>query len=319
MSMTDNPANLRQQARTIASGTKSARAAWSELKSWAAGKGPLAMKRAAEEFLTIHSRSPESAVLMPEVMHSAAWGMSPTQRHEMVAGQRFSPALGRPSPQIQPRSATEMLPLTMFFRPKQKNSAVQLGTVIPLDSSVDPVYLKDAEFRARGTSMTVLPKPVLSQAGQKPFDPSRSPDSFGRGVEAGEGSQLMKNLIQRMRAHGREEFTSSHSISIHDLPAPKPSAPKVAPAVARPKARRSTKARKRVFKLVKKAKPSKTRAKTKNPKRKTTKTLARLRTVRAAKTKRPVRMRNARKHIAKKALPGSKSRRTARKAKRSPR
>ncbi|MDD5172482.1 MAG: hypothetical protein PHF60_05620 [Candidatus ainarchaeum sp.] len=251
MSMTDNPANLRQQARTIAS-SKPARAAWSELKSWAAGKGPIAMKSAADEFIAIHGRSPEAAILLPEVMQSAAWGMPPMERPGMLAGQRPSPMLGRTSPtQFNPREPKEMLPLSLFFRPKQ-NSAPQLGAVIPVDAQHDMVYLKDAQFRMRGAAGASLPKPMLSQASQKSFDASKSPDSFHMGAQGSQGGEILRNLVQRMRTHGKDDFTQSHSISIRDLPAPKARALIAAPKTA--------KTRKRILKTTsakKKAKPAK--------------------------------------------------------------
>ncbi len=271
MPMTDNPANMRQQARGIAS-NKSARAAWSELKSWASGKGPIAMKSAADEFIAIHGRSPEAAILLPEVLHSASWGMSPMERHGMLAGHRPSPMLGRPSPtQFNPREPKEMLPLSILFRPKQKDDAPRLGAMIPLDSQHDPVYLKDAQFRMRGSADLTLPKPFPGPQ-QKSFDPAKSPDSFHMGAQASSGGELLRNLVHNMRTHGRDDFTRSHSMPMRDAPlaktlaskpipaqAPKPKAAK--PKTAKPKAAKARKIKSKSKKrVVRKAKPARKKA-----------------------------------------------------------
>ncbi|NYZ74431.1 hypothetical protein H0O00_04775 [Candidatus Micrarchaeota archaeon] len=264
MPMNDNPANLRQQARAIASKAKSATSAWSELKTWATGKGPLAMKSAAEEFMAVHGRSPEAAILLPEAMHSASWGMSPAQRQDLLIGQRPSSMLDRSSPtQFNPREPKEMLPLSIFFRPKQKASGPMLGAIIPLDSQHDPVYLKDAQFRMRGAAEVALPKPSLGQAHptQKSFDASRSPDSFHMGVQGSSGGEVLRSLVERMRSHGRDDFTISHSMPMRDAPEAKsflhgPDTAKTA------KTRTSKpKSKKRAVKAVRKAKQTRKTAK----------------------------------------------------------
>lgn len=289
MPMNDNPANLRQQAHDIASKAKSARSAWSELKTWASGKGPLAMKSAADEFMATHARSPEAAIIIPEVLQSASFGMSPMERQGLLTG-RPSPMLGRPSPtQFNPMASREMFSLSNFFKPKQNEAMPRLGAVIPVDAQRDPVYLKDAQFRMRGSADVTLPKPSLGPARppQKSFDASKSPDSLHMGAQGGSGGEILHNLVQNMRTHGRDDFTLSHSMPMRDASAMKAllaPAPKTAkPKAAKPKAKKRTVKPKRAKKVVKQARKPAKKAKTK----KTTKRPL-VRKARPIKSRRPV-------------------------------
>jgi hypothetical protein len=216
------------------------------------------MKSAADEFMAIHGRSPEAVILLPEVLQSASWGMSPMERQGLLAGQRPSLMLGRPSPnQLNPTAPKEMPSLSLFFRPKQKDGAPQLGAVVPVDAQHDPVYLKEAQFRMRGAAGATLAKPTPSQAQQKSFDASKSPDSFHMDAQSSQGSEVLRNLVQTMRTHGKEDMSRSYSMSIRDLPAPK--------AIAQKITVQKTKAKKRMLKTKsakKKAKPAKKPAKT---------------------------------------------------------
>lgn len=161
----DSPSDLRSQARQIAHGAKSPRAAWGELKSWAAGKGPFAMRSAAIEFLSVYGRDPEAQLLMPEVMQSSS-GIQMPQRNLMDLAINLRPGSDfvRPQFRIEPKSMPA----------KAQPHQVQLKTSLELPRRPEPLQ----------------------------FDATKSPDS--RVMSASKGHHIVRSLIHKIKSHASD-------------------------------------------------------------------------------------------------------------------
>ncbi len=210
--MRTDPESLRKEAHSIASGGKNARQAWSELRQWAAGRGPLAMKSAMMEFLEAFGGTPEAAYVMPEIMRSASFMMSPQERVGIMHA-----ALGRPRmDEVRSRAsriASVHAPPGALRRPEPAFSfrpaggpAQQpaLGRVEPLLPARDHAYLRDIPVRSRERLETALPSPREARKGAGArFDAAISPDS--RAVRMHSGERLLSGLIGSLRSHGSYE------------------------------------------------------------------------------------------------------------------
>src|SRR5574337_1170726 len=97
--MQNTPLDLASQARQIARSGMPARAAWGELKSWASDKGPMALRSAAMEFISVYGRNPEAALLMPEVMRSSSGFMPfPTRQSTFDFRLQAKPEIRKAAP-----------------------------------------------------------------------------------------------------------------------------------------------------------------------------------------------------------------------------
>ncbi len=211
--------DYRRQARAIAAGGKGARQAWTELRQWANGKGPVAMKSAMMEFMGAYGGTPEATLIMPEILRGAAV-LSPMERGELIRlgkpPAEFSsyPRLGSKPALGQGRPA-----LSLSFQPNTRTNAPRPGVLAPFVPSSDHAYLRDMPVRmrerleaSRPTSLeasAILPQHLRNEKIDiKPvhFDSSRSPDAF---VGAQKGENLVRNLIHQVRSHGRGDYLSA--------------------------------------------------------------------------------------------------------------
>jgi hypothetical protein len=163
----DSPADLALQARQIAKSGMPPMAAWGELSSWASGKGPVALRSAAMEFISVYGRTPEAQRIMPEVMRSSS-GFAPLPPRPSIFEFRspVKPELRMPKPGLN-------------FEPKFTAKA-------PLEK----IQIKTA---------LELPKRISEHVH---FDSSKSPDTFS----AGSGHNIIHSLIHKMRGHAAEHI-----------------------------------------------------------------------------------------------------------------
>lgn len=212
---------LRRQARAIAEKNSGAREAWQELQGWAGGRGPLAMKSAMAEFLSVHGGSPEAASIMPEIIRGASAVFPPRERGELfeLSVRRPMPADLRPNP-LPPRPTMGVSggkpQLSIAFQPSREPP--RLGVVERLTPGHDHAYLRDTPLRMRDQIQSSLGKPQIRAAEAKKedkrFDSGKSPDSFSMGAQSGE--RLVNNLIHSVRSHGKDE---RYHLTLPDVPA----------------------------------------------------------------------------------------------------
>jgi len=204
--MTTASGDLKKEARSIATG-KGARDAWSELKGWASGRGPHAMKIAMIEFMGVHGRSPESALLMPELLKTAFFAFSPLERRSLLDPSSRKSALDERTALIKPKTLMLMEgarpAISASFAPNQ-NISPKLAMVEPISPLYDRAYMRDMPIRMRESLQPSLGRPFFSKEKQNSrFDPSRSPNSFSMKPQKGE--QIVRSLVDQMRGHGRGE------------------------------------------------------------------------------------------------------------------
>lgn len=168
----ENPSELRAGARKIAQDSKEPGRAWSELRSWAAGKGPLAMRTAAMEFISVHGRNPQALLLMPEVLKSSAGFISPPTLSDRMISLRPD------VPRMQP---------SLNFGPKPLEARTQ----------VQPMRLN--------TSMELPRRP--DHAVQ--FDATKSPDSRVMGATS-HGHHIVRSLIHSLKSHAADPHTHEY-------------------------------------------------------------------------------------------------------------
>ncbi|HSB46586.1 MAG TPA: hypothetical protein VLD37_01125 [Candidatus Bilamarchaeum sp.] len=165
----DTPGDLALQARQIARSGMPARAAWGELKSWASDKGPVALRSAAMEFISVYGRNPEAQLLMPEVMRSSS-GFSPLPHRQSVFDFRapLKPELKAARPALN-------------FEPKFTAKA-----------PIDQIQIK--------TALEMPKRPVMGEPAH--FDSSKSPDTYV--LSASKGHNIVSSLIHRVRSHASD-------------------------------------------------------------------------------------------------------------------
>ncbi|MEW6723224.1 MAG: hypothetical protein AB1324_08220 [Candidatus Micrarchaeota archaeon] len=208
---------LRQEADRILSGGKGARAAWTDLVRWAAGKGPAAMKIAITGFMERHARSPDAAPLIPELMHGASSMPSKEERKdlvEMIHRERQAPL----APRLH--AGSDALRPIHAFQPSEGYKFGSSGRMLPVS---DPAQMRDAHIKMRDSHLPSLGRFRLPQAPESArFDSTKNPGTFPV-MSASKGHHIVRSLVERMRSHGREA---------HEMRPPSP-----APAVPRAKKR----------------------------------------------------------------------------------
>ncbi len=230
--MVDTPDSLRKQARSIAAGSRPAEA-WSELRMWASGKGPLAMKSAMIEFISAHGRSPEAALLMPRIMRDKS--LSPAERKEMLS-LGFRSELDPQHPLVKPR----------FEGPK---SAFMLSPQPRPSLGHDPADPRQMHLAMRENAIPSLKLPAPGLR----FDASKSPDSHVFSAASHKGERLIHNLVERMRGHAQEH-------PVQGMSGPMES-PRARPKERKPARKRAKRAPRKGAKKAPKARKRKTRRK----------------------------------------------------------
>jgi len=197
------------QARTLAAGTREPYIAWSYLKRWATGKGPLAMKAAMMGFLEQHGSKPESAAILPEIIRNASM-LPPSERNSITefTNQSFSSIAGFKQP------FSKQLP----FAQRMNISKPQFSSAFKLRESPVPhsaagrfdtdhmTSMRDDVFRMNEAVIQAgkLPAPKSVEVQQSHHNISR--ESFGPMLGAQKSHALVSSLIDRVRLHGRSEF-----------------------------------------------------------------------------------------------------------------
>lgn len=232
--MVDSPESLRRQARTIASRGDDPNASWSELRSWASGKGPVAMKSAMIEFISLHGASPEAALLMPRLMSDQS--LSAVERKEVLAlsKQTLQPRPGMEAlkPRLGLPAGKGVLRAAEPFRPFHLPSP-------GADGDARELHLQIRE-KARLSLHPLSPKPPEIPR----FDPTKSPDSVAMGAAMHKGEHLVHSLVEKLRGHARDERPAEKKPKARaksrspKAPAKKTPAPKKAPAKKAGKARK---------------------------------------------------------------------------------
>ena len=228
-----NPEGLRKEAKDIISRGRGARQAWYDLRQWASGKGPLAMRLGIHEFLTSYGGSPEAAPLLPDLLRTSAV-FPPQERGAIIAM-----AAHRPAP-FDMRIRSTLRPMTSF----QKDHPISMLHPASIKTQLRPANLQHPDIALRDiheqmkSSLRVLPQP--REMPRAPgFDSSKSPDTLTMGANKGE--HIMSSLINKMRSHGTTQ--------VHHLGAP------AQPTAAKRKRARKAKPRKTI--LRKSQKPTK--------------------------------------------------------------
>ncbi len=223
--MVDNPDSLRKQAHSIASSARRPDEAWSELRIWASGKGPLASKFAMIEFVSLHGSSPEAALLIPQLMRDKS--LSSAERKEMLS-------MGFRS-EIEPNGVSVRPKLDA---PKTASALAPRAQVQLQRDFHDP---REMHLALREQAVPALQLPARSAR----FDASRSPDSHVFSAGSHKGERLIRNLVEKMRGHSAPE----HPVQVMS-------------GDARPKPKAARKpARKKARKIAQRKAPKKTKAK----------------------------------------------------------
>lgn len=211
-------ATLRDEARSMAARSREPGRAWSELSSWASGKGPAAMKAAIMGFLETYGSRPESVAILPEVTRAAAM-LPPGDRIAMVslANRSFSAISGfggsAPGQNVSMRDGRPALSLA-FQKPGQKQvqkaipgtlaaPAVQSPGIAQMLEARDRIFHVSGQIaEAKGIS-----RPPVVQAGIR-LPPRPVPVAGGRFrpvMGAADGHALVRSLIAKVRSHASEE------------------------------------------------------------------------------------------------------------------
>ncbi len=227
--MVDSPENLRRQARAIAARGNDANVSWSELRSWASGKGPVAMKSAMIEFISAHGSSPEAALLMPRLMSDQS--LSAIERKELLSFSKQT---------VQPRPGFEALK-PRLSAPSGKPSALRPAEMprhFQLPSPADHADVRELHLLIREkTKMSLLPKPLETPR----FDSTRSPDSVVMSAGMHKGEHLVHSLVEKLRSHARDE----HPAHLAGTKAVERKTPKAKKKAVRKKAPPSKKAKRK--------------------------------------------------------------------------
>jgi hypothetical protein len=205
----ETPQELRREANDIASRSKGARQAWFDLRQWATGRGPIAMKTAVHEFLSVHGGAPDSTILLPEILRGIS-AFPPQERGAMIALATKRPGISdfRHNSMISPRASmvvSNNRPTpAMTFHPSNLPSGISAmkipgrGKLAEDPSSIRdmPMHMHELHRPAIGSTM-LRAKLEMKPAG---FDSSRSPDSLAMGMDKGE--HIVRSLVHNMRSHG---------------------------------------------------------------------------------------------------------------------
>ncbi|MCI0504158.1 hypothetical protein L0Y65_05625 [Candidatus Micrarchaeota archaeon] len=239
--------DLRKEARIIAAGGKNARQAWTELRQWAARRGPAAEKCAMMEFLEAYGGTPDAAFIMPEIMRNASQVFSPQELAGPARLAGRTSVAGDTRPQVPHLGPKHSLPasssrpeLSLTFRPSAREGTTpRLGAIEPVIPSADHAYLRDMPMRMRDRIESgSLRAPFAAAPGPSDMkgvrggysgqahriDMQKSPDTMQIGAHKGE--HIVRSLIHSLRSHGRD-----------DLPHMSP-----APVAVRPKSKKKTNA-----------------------------------------------------------------------------
>ena len=193
-------ADLRHQAQKITESGKPAKIVWSELRTWASNRGPLAIKSAVMEFITSYHGSSELAVLLPELIRSSTF--SPYEQKALVelANHKVSLIGNSMAPTL---SARPLLPtsssrpdLALFLNPRAKTS------LLHSEFGSDP---RNAIFALKEKTQISVTRPKMAEGRNQHqnFDPSTlqsySMAFDSRGISSGES--LLSNLTGNLRSH----------------------------------------------------------------------------------------------------------------------
>ena len=185
-------------ARAIAARGDDPNSSWSLLRSWASGKGPLAMKSAIIEFISAHGTSPEAALLMPRLMNDQT--LSPLERKEALA-------LSKHGPQMHGAQAESLKP--KFSAPSGKSIALRpddsFRPVFSLPSPSDHAAMRAMHLTIRENTRISLERPAPRGLETPRFDPSKSPDSVVMNAGMHKGEHLVHSLVEKLRSHARDE------------------------------------------------------------------------------------------------------------------
>src|SRR5512143_819107 len=196
--MVDSPESLRKQARAIAARGNDPNESWSELRSWASGKGPLAMKSAIIEFISAHGTSPEAALLMPRLMNDQT--LFPLERKEALA-------LSKHGPQMHGAQAERLKP--KFSAPSGRSIALRpddsFRPVFSLPSPSDHAAMRDMHLTIRENTRISLERPAPTALATPRFDPAKSPDSVVMSAGMHKGEHLVHSLVEKLKSHARDE------------------------------------------------------------------------------------------------------------------
>jgi hypothetical protein len=196
--MVDSPENLRRQARALAAKGNGANEAWSDLRSWASGKGPLAMKSAMIEFVSLHGRSPEAALLMPQLLNDRS--LSEPERKEILG-------LAKRLPSLRSGTSERLAPVfsAPLPRPTPTHNSREPHQAFTLPLSRDPSAMRDVHLVIRERARLSLERPSLQSLETPRFDASKSPDTFVMGAGMHKGEHLVRSLVDKLRGHARDE------------------------------------------------------------------------------------------------------------------
>ena len=194
-----NSDTLRSAARQIASSGTNPRAIWGELQKWSSVRGPLAVKCAMIEFVSIHGTNPEAAVILPELLRSQI--LSPIEKNDLLARSHLS---NQTSPNLMntqrssltPKMATGSEKLSLSLRPQDQ---IRFNSFTPLSPSMDHSRLRDMPLRIH-ESMGRQLLPPFSANRPTENNPQRS-----TALGANHGEHLVRSLVERVRAHGHDE------------------------------------------------------------------------------------------------------------------
>ncbi|MFH0737083.1 MAG: hypothetical protein V1827_00840 [Candidatus Micrarchaeota archaeon] len=193
-----NPEGFRKEAKDIISRGRGARQAWFDLRQWASGKGPVAMKMGLHEFLSAYGGTPEAAPLLPDLLRTSSI-FPPQERGAIIAMATHRQTIS------DMRIRSTLKPMTAFL----KDRPISLLHPSSIKTQLRPANIAHPDIELRDihasiheqmrSSLRVLPE-AREMPKMKGFDSSRSPDTLAIGMNKGE--HIMSSLIDRMRTHG---------------------------------------------------------------------------------------------------------------------
>lgn len=246
-------ASLRDEARSLASKNREPRRAWTELSSWAFGKGPTAMKAAIMGFLDQHGSRPESAAIIPEIARAASQ-LPSIDRTAMLSltNRSFSmPAFGAGfagAPKHGVAMNGNMPALSLNFQAKQMQRpggsniatapAVQAPDVAQMIEARDSIFRVNDQIKEAGTTRGPAP---LSHGPPSGVAVARvTSESFKPIMKSVDSHTLVRSLIAKVRSH-----SSGDAAYLSPSPAARPNPAKAKPR-KRTAVRKATKPKRRV-------------------------------------------------------------------------
>ncbi|VVC03400.1 Uncharacterised protein [Candidatus Bilamarchaeum dharawalense] len=186
-----NFSEFKKQAHKITKTGKPAKIVWTELKTWASTKGPMAMKAAVMEFVHSYHGSSEMSILLPELMRSTTF--SPYEQKALIQLADHKVSILENNLSITPKTMLPGPSLSIQLDPKAKNS------VLRSDFTSDP---RQDIFVMKEKSQVLFARPKMLERESPKFDHTGIQSYSMAFDRKSHGEHLVRNLTSNIQSHG---------------------------------------------------------------------------------------------------------------------